>query len=190
MDRLETRLLVSLIGIAVVSLLFPPAANAKKWPVVVSYEEVAGCPDTIVLDPALPMEAEWHAWLGSTKVIWKESEKVAADQAEWTITWAPTKAANLEFSHLPPVISIPANKDKSNAHSAIAAYAPNSKNMWSWTYEISVKKPSCAEITLDPAIIFRDGSGGSSTLKFLLSVILLLALGGGGFYFGKKFADS
>ena len=189
MDRLETRLVVSLIGVAVVSLLFPPHVSAKKWTVEVGYEEVNDCPAKIVLDPPQTMEAKWHKFLGSTMVIWEESPNVAGHQAEWTINWVPKKNANTEFSHLPSVIAIPANKDKSDAQKAIAAYAPNSKNKWYWTYQISVKKPNCTEITMDPAIIFRDGGGGANLPQFLLFLFLLLALGGGGFYAGRKFAD-
>lgn len=190
--RFETARTIPHLAIAIaLSVIGPAVIAAADLSIEVDYTKMNDCPDVVSVDLD-PAETDWDGFLGlNPKVKWVEHEDIAKDQAEWTITWTPQKNAygKQEYSHLPPSIKIPKGEDKSEGHRGIAANAPNSEPKWYWTYEVSVKKGNCAEKTLDPTIIFRDGSGGSTLLNTVLTALLLLAIGGSGFYFGKKFAD-
>lgn len=187
MDRFKKALARTLGGVFVALFLFPAVANATDHTITVGYTEKDDCPDRIFVDPAV-LYLKWKK--DDINVIWKESGEVASDKSEWTVTWTQNKSKGTEYSHFPATMGIPTDKNESAGNKPIAANAPNAQNTWIWTYAISVKKEACDKKTLDPAIIFRDGSGGATNfVKGLLALAFLLVFGGSGYYFGKKFAD-
>lgn len=192
------RVLVRCCGLVITLFFLLPAVGfAWHLGITVDYEDTNadGCPDVIEIEDK---DESWRKGVPlfktRPKVQWVEDKAIAADRAEWELTWNPGKNNRTEYAHLPAKVKIDAGKDESEKYKSIHAWAPVGAP-WYWSYDVRVQWAAnsplkdCPAVTKDPEIVFRGGDRFRGFLSFVLTVFLLFTIGGAGYYFGHRKTD-